>query len=119
MAILTRPVSFTKGTNNVFTLTVADLEAKVLALGGDAYYQASTNWRTVIVTYESSTGNQVNDIVFDIEGAVLTGDFDPSSLCRDVWTISYVTILDYDSGFYRINSADLTETPDFDDISFV
>jgi len=112
MAIITKPVSIDKGTENVITLNKADLasDAKVVA---DSYFSDQNNWKSVYVVYKSTLGNQVNDVVFDPSESSPTGNFNPSLKSFDTWEVQSITILDFDNGSLYIFRDDLTVV-DFD-----
>jgi len=112
MAIITKPVSIDKGTENVITLNKADLasDTKVVA---DSYFSVQNNWNKIFITYKTPEGNQVNDIVFDASETSPTGSFNPSLKGRDTWEVQSITILDFDGGSLKLLRGDLT-VGDFD-----
>jgi hypothetical protein len=106
-----------KGQSNDITLTRSELVTKVTNLGADAYFQDPNNWKSVVLTYRTDSGNQVNDVVFDGQLGAPIGDFNPSADARDLWIVQSISIVDFDNGSYRIEKSDLTE-PEFADIDF-
>jgi len=112
MAIITKPVSIDKGTENVITLNKADLasDTKVVA---DSYFSDQNNWNKIFITYKTPEGNQVNDVAFDASEATPVGSFNPSLKARDTWEVQSITILDFDNGSLKLLRGDLT-IGDFD-----
>jgi|13_taG_2_1085334.scaffolds.fasta_scaffold03013_5 hypothetical protein len=108
----TKPSSPEKGISNEATLIKSQLllETKV---ANDPYFSVGSNWNKVVVTFKTDEGGQTNDLVFDGTLSNPTGNFDPSSVARDVWEVQSVKIMDFDGGYLKLNRGDLT-VEDFD-----
>ena len=86
-----------KGQDNEFELNVSVLQADVVA-NKDNYFNDLNVWSNVIVTYETSQGDQSEHIEFKIADPQPKGNFTISLEARDTWEIQAVTIVDKDGG---------------------
>lgn len=96
MTIITKPVGgILKGLPATFTLN----KSQVLALSivsNDDYFSDSSNWKKIILKYESSEGKQQELVRFDATLASPTGFFFVSEQARDLFEIKSLKIVDFD-----------------------
>jgi hypothetical protein len=111
MSIVTIP-SVEKGQENVITLSKSELaiQAKVVS---DSYFSNQSNWKQVVLTYESDEGNQLKRVVFDAVESIPEGIFDLSDKSKDAFEVKSLTIFDYDGGYLKLYRGDLN-TSQFD-----
>lgn len=107
MAILTKPVTITKGEAASFEIDKAELVANSVVTAS-AYYSDTANWDKILLAYKSSTGNQKETVVFDATVATPTANFLVSDQALDVFEIKKIEIYDFDGGHLPIYRADLT-----------
>ena len=96
MALLTIPATPEKGILQTYSLNVTDL----IALISDPYFQQQTNWSRVIVMYQSSVSNQIENITFIPDGVStsLNADAEFSLKARDVFNLHSIMIVDDQNG---------------------
>lgn len=96
MTIITKPAGgVLKGLPATFTLN----KSQVLALSivsNDDYFSDSSNWKKIILKYESSEGKQQELVRFDATLASPTGFFLVSEQARDLFEIKSLKIVDFD-----------------------
>jgi len=95
MAIVTKPVTFEKGTPAIYTLNKTDLAAHA-TVAADPYFSIQANWKIVSVVMKSDEGEQVKVLQFDASLANPTSVFLASTTSRDTFEVSRITILDHD-----------------------
>lgn len=113
MAIITKPTTIERGQAYSFTLNKADL---ITAVSGDTYFENSSNWFKVLVSYKSDTNSQYEVVEFNGQDATPTGEFLVSANSEGNFQVSYVQIIDFDGGTKTLLRADLN-TSEFD-VSF-
>lgn len=111
MSILTKPASIAKNTAATFTLSKATLASNPAIT--DVYFQDTNNWKSVILVYQSSVGDQREILVFDATIASPTASFLVSEKARDIFQIKRIIIKDFDGGSFEIERSSLT-TVEFD-----
>jgi len=104
--------AITKGSPATFTLDKAEL-LLVPSVAASPYYSISTNWRSVILNYQSSTGNQPEEVVFDATQISPTGIFEVVSSALDIFNIQSILIVDFQGGFFIVPRSELNVV-DFD-----
>lgn len=107
MPIITKPNPVVKGSNNIFTLSKADLLLNE-QVAADVYYSDSDNWNIVKLNYISSSGNQFKEVIFDATQLSPEGIFYASSKSLDVFKIVNLKIYDFDGGSLTVESRSLT-----------
>lgn len=112
MTIITKPSLVTKNEAAQFTLNKAELSnhASVVA---NTYFHDTTNWKEVLMKFTSTSGNQIEVLVFDATLASPTANFLVSEHARNGFEINHITIMDHDGGSLHIGQMDLN-LPDFD-----
>lgn len=105
--------NITIGQDNIFTLEKSVLLAESL-VQNDAYFSNDAHWKFVYAVYQTDNG-QSNGVRFEIQGNIVTGNFNPSgkAIGGANWRIKNVTIVDYDSGYLKFRRSDL-DTEAFD-----
>lgn len=111
MAILTKPSVINKNTSATFSISKSELASHPSIT--DTYFQNTSNWKSVILVYKSSIGNQNEVLIFDATLATPTSNFLVSVKARDIFQIKRIVINDFDKGYFKIERADLT-TAQFD-----
>lgn len=112
MALVTRPLTFTKGEDAVYTLDKTEL-GLLPEVSGDGYFSIESNWRTVSVVMKSAAGNQTKVLVFDATDPSPTAAFFATLKARDDFEVDRLTIFDFDKGTLTIGRVDLP-TAEFD-----
>jgi len=109
--ILTIP-AITQGQDNSVSVdkSALALDAKV---SGDAYFSDQNNWKTILINYQTPTGDQTQVISCDATIATPVGNFNPSSLSRDDWEVQSFVIMDFDGGSLEYVRSEMDEA-DFD-----
>jgi hypothetical protein len=114
MAIITKPGSIQRNVAALFELNKVDLAA-IASVVADTYFSNTTNWRRVKLSYESSTSNQIEIVVFDATQATPQSNFLVSDKSVGNFLIKKITIEDFDGGYHLIQRAELSNpTADFD-----
>jgi len=114
MAFYTKPVSPTKGQDNQVTLDKSQLVADSI-VSADSYFSDSSNWKYVVVSYQSTEGSQLEKVSFNVVGPSTTvnSSFKVSDKARDTFEVQSVTIYDFDGGYLKL-SRDQLVVADFD-----
>jgi len=115
MPIITKPATVTKGSSALFTLSKSLLVANAV-VAADAYYSVMANWKSIIVVFESSIGNQPEKLIFDASLATPTAYFNVPIQARDLFQVKRIDIYDLADGHISIPRANLVAA-DFD-VSF-
>lgn len=115
MAIITKPGSIQRNVAATFTLDKNQL-ALVASVAADSYFSINTNWKRVKLSYESSTSNQIEIVVFDATQATPQSDFLVSDKSVGNFLIEKITIEDFDGGYHLIQRSELgpAAATDFD-----
>jgi hypothetical protein len=106
MSIITKP-NIEKGQENVITFAKSELatQAKIVS---DSYFSNQSNWKQVVLTYESAVGNQMKRVVFDASEATPEGVLELSDKAKNQFEVKSLTIFDFDGGYLKLERADLT-----------
>lgn len=104
--------SIVKGVGATFTLDKAQL-LLVPSVAGSTYYSDDANWQSVILNYVSSTGNQLEPVLFDATQVSPTALFDVAISALDIFLIESITIMDFQFGTFRVPRSELNAV-DFD-----
>jgi len=104
--------AITKGSPATFTLDKAEL-LLVPSVAASPYYSDDANWQSVVLNYVSSTGNQIEAVLFDATQASPTGIFEIATKGLSVFNIESITIVDFQQGTFRIPRSELNVI-DFD-----
>jgi hypothetical protein len=111
MPIITKG-PLTKGSPTTVTLSKTDLVA-VSKVSSDAYFSDSSNWKKVMIFFESSVGNQSKMLTFNATQSVPTAILSTSGKARDSFVVKSVVIHDFDGGSLELTRSDIT-TAEFD-----
>jgi hypothetical protein len=111
MSIITKP-AIQKGQENVITLAKSELatQSKIVS---DSYFSNQSNWKQVVLTYESAVGNQMKRVVFDASEATPEGVLELSDKAKNEFEVKTLTIFDFDGGYLKLYRGDLN-TSQFD-----
>jgi len=113
MSIITKP-AIQKGQENVITLAKSELaeQAKIVS---DSYFSNQSNWKQVVLTYESDEGFQYKQVLFDVDNGLTeaTGLLTLSGGARDNFLVKNIIISDFDGGYLKLYRGDLN-TAEFD-----
>jgi len=104
--------SIVKGSPATFTLSKAQL-LLVPSVAGSAYYSDTNNWQSVVLNYISSSGNQIEPVLFDATQVSPTGIFEIVSTGLNVFNIESISIVDFQQGVFRVPRSELN-TSEFD-----
>lgn len=104
--------SIVKGVGATFTLDKTEL-LLVPSVAADPYFSDDANWATVQLVYQSTVGNDPEQVVFDASLASPTGIFNVAATARDIFDIQSILILNAQGGFIVVPRAELTVV-DFD-----
>ena len=98
-----------KGNSNNVNINLVELETKVSSLNAPTKFNDSTNWKSVIITLQSTTAKEINNLVFKISEGSLSANFNPSLNSDDNWDFQSISILNHDDGSFNILKPELTE----------
>jgi hypothetical protein len=107
MPIITKPSTVTKNEAAQFTLNKTELSNHASVVG-NTYFHDTSNWKEVIIKFVSTTGSQIEILVFDATKTTPTASFLVSDKARDVFEGDHITILDHDGGSLKIQKSDLS-----------
>lgn len=112
MAILTgKPSSLEVGTQSaVITLSKSQLISGMSIV--DTYWADSTNWKSVVFSYTDATGSQKHNLQF-YNGVTSTITLSTHARANG-WTVTNISIFDFDSGVYPINRSAFPTAAEFD-----
>lgn len=97
MSFISKPEFISKGAAAVFSLLEEQLLLHPL-VSSDPYFSVSSNWKKVVLFYNSTEGGQKATVSFETAQSLLTAQFFVSTQARDVFNISGAYILDFDGG---------------------
>ena len=106
MSIITKP-TIQKGQANSITLSKSDLVSQLETVSSSDFSDPS-NWKQVVLTYESTAGNQMKRVVFDATDENPEGIFELSDKARDEFEVKTLTIFDFDGGYLKLERNELT-----------
>jgi uncharacterized delta-60 repeat protein len=106
MSTITKPI-IQKGQANVLTLSKSELATQLETLSSSDFSDPS-NWKQVVLTYESAVGNQMKRVVFDATDENPEGIFELSEKARDEFEVKTLTIFDFDGGYLKLERDELT-----------
>jgi len=112
MTIISKPSIVTKNEAAQFTLNKTELSNHPSVVV-NSYFHETANWKEVIMKFTSTTGNQIEILVFDCSIALPVANFLVSEHARNGFEIQSITICDHDGGTLHIGQMDLN-MPDFD-----
>lgn len=101
-----------KGVGATFTLDKSQL-ALVASVAASPYYSVQSNWKNIILVYQSSTGNQPENVYFDATQVSPTGVFDVTLTALNEFLIQSILIEDSQGGFFTVPRSELV-VADFD-----
>lgn len=103
MPILTKD-PIIKGIPASFTLDKSLLKT----VPSDLYFQDDANWKTVVMKYKSTTGNQSKKVIFDATKASPVGTLHLSVKALSDFEVKEILIYDFDGGVHSIPRSALT-----------
>lgn len=115
MPIITKPSSIQKNQSAQFVLNKTEL-SQLPSILADTYFSDTSNWKEVILSYKSTTGNQNQILKFDATLSSPSYNLLVSEKAKDLFQVQRITIVDFDNGSIKIPRSQLTVS-DFD-ISF-
>lgn len=99
-------------TTAVMTLDKSEL-ALVTSVAADPFFSVTANWKSVILNYLSTIGNEPPTVYFDATQASPTGNFLVVAPGQFVFEIQSINIVDFNGGIFTVQRAELTVV-DFD-----
>lgn len=106
MTIITKPSIVTKNEAAQFTLNKTELSNHA-TVAANTYFQDTANWKEVIMKFTSTSGNQIEVLVFDATQSSPTANFLVSDKARNGFEIQSITIMDFDGGSLKVSQMDL------------
>jgi alpha-tubulin suppressor-like RCC1 family protein len=106
MSTITKPI-IQKGQANVLTLSKSELatQSKIVS---DSDFNDQSNWKQVVLTYESTAGKQMKRVVFDASEATPEGVLELSDKAKNEFKVKSLTIFDFDGGYLKLERDELT-----------
>jgi hypothetical protein len=106
MSIITKPNQINKGQKAELQLNKSELAELVV---DSAYYSDIENWNRVVLVYKSVPGNQKRQVVFDATEGEPIGSFFATLKAKDLFEVQFITIYDFDGGYYVIERESLDQ----------
>lgn len=109
MSIISKPSTIIKGSRSEFILNSNELISEI----SDAYFQDTTNWKSVTLHYKTVQGSQYKVVKFNTASQLFSSFFLVSEKSRGILSIQKIVIKDFDGDYYTIDRSQLNIV-DFD-----